>query len=54
MSLDRFKSAAMVCTTAGGSRPFTGPYTLIRNLFEKDPNEQLRNLIRINYTKVKA
>ncbi|CAM0139994.1 hypothetical protein VKS41_007336 [Umbelopsis sp. WA50703] len=51
MSLDRFKSAAMVCTTAGGSRPFTGPYTLIRNLFEKDPNEQLRNLIRINYTK---
>jgi len=47
----RFLSAAFVSTTAGGTRPFTGAYTLISNLFVSDPNEQLRRLIRINYTK---
>jgi pimeloyl-ACP methyl ester carboxylesterase len=48
----RFKSIALVSTTAGGTRPFTGAYTLISNLFVSDPHEQLRRLMRINYTKV--
>ncbi|KAL0089253.1 Alpha/Beta hydrolase protein [Phycomyces blakesleeanus] len=45
----RFKSAALLCTTAGGTRPWTGAYTLISNMWTKDPNEQVARLIRINY-----
>jgi pimeloyl-ACP methyl ester carboxylesterase len=52
MSSDRFMSAALISTTAGGTRPLTGAYTLVSNLFVSDSNEQLRRLIRINYTKV--
>ncbi|KAG2185520.1 hypothetical protein INT44_002313 [Umbelopsis vinacea] len=51
LSPQRFKSIALVSTTAGGTRPFTGAYTLISNLFVSDPHEQLRRLMRINYTK---
>jgi pimeloyl-ACP methyl ester carboxylesterase len=53
LSPQRFKSVALVSTTAGGTRPFTGAYTLISNLFVSDPHEQLRRLMRINYTKVR-
>lgn len=53
LSPQRFKSIALVSTTAGGTRPFTGAYTLISNLFVSDPHEQLRRLMRINYTKVR-
>ncbi|KAI9032897.1 Alpha/Beta hydrolase protein [Phycomyces nitens] len=44
----RFRSAALLCTTAGGTRPWTGAYTLVSNMWKK-PNEQVARLIRINY-----
>ncbi|KAI8068715.1 Alpha/Beta hydrolase protein [Gongronella butleri] len=49
----RFRSAALVCTTAGSIwlRPWTGAYTLISNMFyASDPHKQISRLIRINYT----
>ncbi|KAG2220731.1 hypothetical protein INT45_007343, partial [Circinella minor] len=47
---NRFLSASLLNTTAGGLRPLAGPWTIISNLFVKDPQEQMMRLIRINYT----
>lgn len=47
----RFRSASLLNTTAGGTRPLAGAWTLATNLFAK-PDQQIERLIRISYTKV--
>ncbi|KAI9313818.1 Alpha/Beta hydrolase protein [Dichotomocladium elegans] len=47
---DRFKSAALLNTTAGGLRPLAGPAVIVSNLFASDPKKRQDRLIRINYT----
>ncbi|KAI9278859.1 Alpha/Beta hydrolase protein [Phascolomyces articulosus] len=47
---NRFLSASLLNTSAGGLRPLTGPWTIISNLFVKDPKEQMIRLMRTNYT----
>ncbi|CDH49749.1 alpha beta-hydrolase [Lichtheimia corymbifera JMRC:FSU:9682] len=50
LSPERFRSAALLNTTAGGIRPFTGPWVFISNLFVSDKSKQMERLMRINYT----
>ncbi|KAI7869372.1 Alpha/Beta hydrolase protein [Spinellus fusiger] len=45
----RFSSAVLMCTTAGGTRPWTGAYTLLSNMWQSHPKQQIERLIRINY-----
>lgn len=52
LSPERFRSAALLNTTAGGIRPFTGPWVFISNLFVSDKSKQMERLMRINYTEV--
>ncbi|KAI8142705.1 Alpha/Beta hydrolase protein [Fennellomyces sp. T-0311] len=47
---NRFQSASLLNTTTGGLRPLIGPWTIVSNLFVKDPHEQMKRLLRINYT----
>ncbi|ORY94247.1 Alpha/Beta hydrolase protein [Syncephalastrum racemosum] len=46
----RFRSASLLNTTAGGTRPLAGAWTLATNLFVT-PDQQIARLIRTSYTK---